>query len=113
MTKGTFWSGIVASVLALSATGCGGTKSCKDLCEAANACPDVTAPKECETSCKDQETLNKAAACTAQQQAFDECASALSDVCSASNDCVTEGLALYDCIDDYCVANPGGACGGS
>lgn len=111
MTKRAFWSGIVAAVLVVPAAGCDGTKSCKDLCEEANACPGVTDPKPCEQSCKDQETLLKAAGCEEKQQAYDECASKLSDVCSATS-CVTEALALYDCVDDYCMANPG-ACTGS
>jgi hypothetical protein len=113
MMKRAFWSTIVASCLALSAVGCGGTKSCKDLCEAANTCPNVTEPVECEGACKSREELNKAAACEAQQIAFDECLSGLADVCDSSTACVTEALALFDCIDDYCTANPGGVCGGS
>lgn len=110
MKMRAFWLMVVASVFAAVGSGCDGTKGCKDLCEAANDCPDITDPKDCETACKAQEELNKAAACTGQQQAFDECVSALSDVCSASNECVTEALALFDCVDDYCSANPGGVC---
>jgi hypothetical protein len=107
MTKRAFWFGIVAWALVLPAVGCE-DKSCQTRCEAANECPNVTEPVEdCQQYCVDHDKLLKAAACSAKQQEYDECASKLADSCSASEICVTESLALYDCTDDYCTANPG------
>lgn len=107
MKNRTFWWTTLAGALALFATGCGGKKGCEELCNLTDACPDVF-PEDgtCADRCKAKEVFNKAAACVPQQEAYDECVSALAEVCTAADDCRLESLALYDCADDYCKANP-------
>jgi hypothetical protein len=113
MTKRAFWFGIAAWALVLPGMGCESVKSCQTLCEQANECPNVLTPiEDCAQECTDRDKLLKAAACTSKQQAYDECASKLGDVCDASEQCVTEALTIFDCIDDYCTSDPS-ACGGS
>lgn len=113
MTKRAFWFGIVAWALVLPGLGCDSVKSCQTLCEQANECPNVDMPvDDCQQECTDREKLLTTSDCTAKQQAYDECASKLGDVCVASQECVTEALALFDCVDDYCTANPADCTGG-
>lgn len=111
MTKRVFWIGVLSS-LALSAAlpfgaGCGGTKSCADLCAEREACPDVMPSGEtCEAQCKAADTFAKAAKCEAEEQAWNECLSPLENICNAQYDCATEALHRDDCYTAYCNKNP-------
>lgn len=113
MTKRAWFLGILAGTVGLLVAGCGGTKSCEELCEAREACVDVI-PSE--TSCKDQcvtrEKIVKAAGCEASQATFDECVSELEDECTAAVDCSTPAKQNNGCINNYCDANPD-ACAGN
>ena len=107
MTRTIVVMGLIAGALWGYAMGCGGTKSCQDVCVARESCPDVIpGEKSCELQCKDEEALVKLAGCEEQQQVFYECLSELTDQCEASSTCASEGSKRYGCFNLYCSQNP-------
>jgi len=107
MTKRAWRLGILAWALVLPVPGCGGGKSCEELCNAREACPDVfPSDTPCKEQCIAQEKLVKAGGCEAQQADFDECVSKLEDPCTAAQDCPTQAKLSNGCITDYCEASP-------
>lgn len=106
MTVRYLWRAALAGALALAGAGCGGGKSCEELCELNKGCAEFPDETPCEDQCKQREVFLKEAACVPQQETYDECVSKLEDVCTAAGKCSTEALALTDCLDDYCKATP-------
>lgn len=96
---------LVAGAIVLPWGGCGGAKSCKDLCAGREACPDILpGEKSCELQCKDLELLLKQSGCETEQADFDSCLSELPDICDTST-CSTEANARYACLHTYCSAH--------
>lgn len=106
MTVRFFWRAGLAASLALIGGGCGGGKSCEELCELNRSCAEFPDETPCEDQCKQREIFLKESACVPQQEEYDACVSKLEDVCDAAAKCTTEALALGDCLDDFCKANP-------
>lgn len=100
------WWWMLAGALVLPAAGCDSGKSCVQICNEISECPDVD---PIDTSCEDQCTLRdkivQAGECQELQADYDACLTKTEDICTAQ-DCNTEALAAFACIDDYCTANP-------
>ncbi len=103
MTKRVLGLGILAWAFVVPASGCGGAKSCADLCVARESCPEVIPSDDsCEVQCKTQEAFVKVTACEAEQATYDECLSPLESVCNAAFDCSSEGKLLFNCFQAFC-----------
>lgn len=102
-----FWCANLACFLALLGGGCGGGKSCEELCNLSSGCEAVFASETpCKQQCEEREVFLKESQCGPQQELYDACRSELEDVCTVAKDCQDESLGLYDCETDYCTANP-------
>ena len=102
-----FFGVVLVSALALVGGGCGGGKSCEELCNLSNACSDFPNETPCKQQCEEAEVFVKEADCKAEQEAYDACRSELEDICTVASDCGDEALGFSDCLDDYCDANAG------
>ena len=74
----------------------GSGSDCESLCEDSKDCPGTDPNLDCAMTCANNEQTVADAGCTAEYEAYLDCAADLEDVC-ASGGCDDEGSALISC----------------
>lgn len=101
---------LALAIVALAASGCGGTPSCTDLCLKHNtSCTTATAYTHCSQWCAGVEAVSTAGGCNAQFNTTRTCEAALTtdQLCGTTATCTSETNAFSSCATTYCTSSAG------